>query len=176
MTNTLSTASAKTTSRPFMLGVSVVQLLAIALWACGLVTLGALVAPIVFHVVPAPGSADAMTLVFRRFDAVAITCAVVALVAEAAFAFRGGRITRSDMLRGAALVIAAALAITVGTWLSPAISALHQGGAIRGLNESGLELERLHRIAESCGKAQLALLLGAFILTVAKASRRVDVA
>lgn len=159
-------------TRPMLVAVSVVQLLAIALWACGLVTLGALVAPIVFHVVPAPGSADAMTLVFRRFDVVAITCAVIALLAEAAFVLKSGPVLRTDMLRGLALVAAAGLAITVGMWLSPSISALHQGGAIRGLGDAGLELERLHRIAESCGKAQLALLLGAFVLSVAKVSRR----
>ena len=48
----------------------------------GFATLGAVVAPLVFGIVPAPASADAMTAVFRRFDSVAIVCAVVVLVAE----------------------------------------------------------------------------------------------
>lgn len=151
--------------------VAVVQLLAVALWASGLITLGAVVAPIVFRVVAAPGSADAMTLVFGRFDAIAITCAAVALVAEAAFAVRGGRVTRADVVRGATLVIAAGLTVTVGAWLSPGIADLHRSGAVRGLGEGGLALERLHRLAETLGKAQLLLLLAVFILSVAKASR-----
>ena len=119
-------------SRAVVAGIAAIQLLALAVWAGGLLALGAVVAPIVFRVVPAPTSADAMTLVFRRFDVVAIVCAAVALVAEAAFAVRGGKVTRADLARGLCLVGAAALAITIGTWLSPGISELHRGGAIRG--------------------------------------------
>lgn len=159
------------TGRAVVTAAAFVQLLAVGLWASGLGVLGAIVAPIVFRVVPAPGSADAMTLVFRRFDTVAITCAVLALAAEAALARRGGRVTRTDLWRGGCLVVASVLAILVGAWLSPGIAALHQGGAIRGDGAAGLELERLHRIAETCGKAQLALLAVAFFVTVAKLTR-----
>lgn len=158
-------------SRAVVTTIAVVQLLAVGLWASGLLTLGAVVAPIVFHVVPAPGSADAMTLVFRRFDGIAITCAAIALVAEAAFALRAGRAKRADVVRGACLVVAAGLAITIGAWLSPGIAELHRGGAIRGLGEGGLALERLHHLAERLAKGELLLLLGVFILTVAKATR-----
>lgn len=157
--------------RTVVTSIAVVQLLAVGLWASGLLTLGAVVAPIVFHVVPAPSSADAMTLVFRRFDGIAITCAAVALVAEAAFAMRGGRVTRADVVRGGCLVIAAALAITIGAWLSPGIAELHRSGAIRGLGDGGLALERMHHLAERLAKGELAVLLTVFILTVAKATR-----
>lgn len=157
--------------RSVVTGIAVVQLLAIGLWASGLLTLGAVVAPIVFHVVPAPSSADAMTLVFRRFDGIAITCAAIALVAEAAFAMRGGRVTRGDVVRGGALVLATALAITIGAWLSPGIAELHRSGAIRGLGDAGLALERMHHLAERLAKGELALLLAVFILTVVKATR-----
>jgi hypothetical protein len=158
-------------SRFVVTSIAVVQLLAVGLWASGLLTLGAVVAPIVFRVVPAPGSADAMTLVFQRFDSIAITCAAIALVAEAAFALRGGRVARADAVRGLCLVLATGLAITIGAWLSPGISDLHRGGAIRGLGDSGLALERMHRLAESLAKGELALLLAVFLLTVAKATR-----
>ena len=160
-----------TPSRRVVTTLAVVQLLAVGLWASGLATLGAVVAPIVFRVVPAPGSADAMTLVFRRFDSIAITCAVVALVAEAGFAVRGGKVTRADVVRGICLAGATALAITIGAWLSPGIAELHRGGAIRNLGEAGLALERLHRLAESVAKGELLLLLIVFILTVAKTTR-----
>jgi Domain of unknown function (DUF4149) len=161
----------KPPSRAVVTSVAIVQLLAVGLWASGLLTLGAVVAPIVFHVVPAPSSADAMTLVFRRFDGVAITCAAIALVAEAAFALRGGRVTRADVVRGTCLVIATGLAITIGAWLSPGIAELHRGGAIRGLGDAGLALEAMHRLAESLAKGELLLLLAVFVLTVIKATR-----
>jgi hypothetical protein len=158
-------------SRVVVAAIAAVQLLALAVWAGGLLALGAVVAPIVFRVVPAPASADAMTLVFRRFDVVAIVCAAIALVAEAAFALRGGKVTRSDLARGLCLVAATALAIAIGTWLSPGIADLHRGGAIRGIGEGGLALERLHHLAEGLAKAEIVLLLASFVLGVAKASR-----
>jgi len=151
--------------------ISIVQLLSIAVWAGGLLALGAIVAPIVFRVVPAPTSADAMTLVFRRFDGVAIACAVIALVAEAAFALRGGRATRADLARGVCLVGATLLAITIGAWLSPGIADLHRGGAVRHVGEAGQALERLHRLAELLAKGEIVLLLAGFGLSVARASR-----
>lgn len=154
-----------------MASIAVVQLLALAVWAGGMLALGAIVAPIVFRTVHAPASADAMTLVFRRFDGVAITCAAIALVAEAAFALRGGKVTRLDLVRGLALVVAAGLAITIGAWLSPGIADLHHGGAIRGSGEAGMALERLHRLAETLAKSEMALVLVAFVLSVAKVAR-----
>ena len=158
-------------SRTVVTSLAVVQLLAVGLWASGLVTLGALVAPIVFHVVPAPSSADAMTLVFQRFDRVAITCAVIALVAEAGFAWRGGRASRVDVVRAMCLVAAAALAITIGAGLSPGIAALHRAGAMRGVGDNGLALERMHRLAERLAKGEVTLLLAVFVLTVMKVAR-----
>lgn len=158
-------------SRFVVTTIAIVQLLAIAIWAGGLLALGAIVAPIVFRVVAAPTSADAMTLVFRRFDGVAVTCAVIALVAEAAFASFGGRSTRGDLARGLCLVGATALAITIGSWLSPGIAALHRGGAVRHVGQAGQELEWLHKLAERLAKGEIVLLLAAFGLSVAKASR-----
>ncbi len=146
-------------------------LLAIAVWLGGLLALGAVAAPIVFAVAPFPQNADAMTLVFRRFDRIAMVCAAVALVAEAVLGSRGGRPGRLDVVRMGIVVLAAALAIGQGAWLSPAIEALHRGGAIRGLGPAGMELERTHKLAEAAGKGQVLLLLGALVLVVRKAAR-----
>jgi hypothetical protein len=112
-----------------------------------------------------------MTLVFRRFDGLAIACATVALVAEAAFAHRGGRSTRTDLARGMCLVGATVLAIAIGAWLSPGIAALHREGAVRHVGPAGEELQRLHHLAELFAKGELLLLLAVFGLSVAKASR-----
>jgi len=154
-----------------VVAIASVYALALAAWAGGLAVLGAIVAPTVFGIVPAPTSADAMTVVFRKFDVVAITCAVVALLAEAALAWRGGRTTRADLARAGAAAVAAGLAVTVGAWLAPGIQDLHRLGAIRGHGEAGLALERLHRYAESASKAELFLLLVVLVLLVVRTAR-----
>ena len=68
---------------------TIVALLAVAVWLGGLTALGAVAAPVVFSTVPWPSSADAMTIVFRRFDAVAMACAAIVLATEAARAMGG---------------------------------------------------------------------------------------
>jgi len=120
----------------------------------------------VFRVVPAPASGDAMTLVFRRFDGVAIACAIVVLVAEAGLAWRGGRPARLDLARAASVTLAAGLAIYEATALAPAIADLHRRGAIRGLHEDGVMLEKIHRMAETTAKAELVFLILALALLV----------
>ena len=148
--------------------------LALALWLGGLVVLGAVVAPTVFRIVPAPTSADAMTVVFRRFDRIAMGCAAIALIAEALLAWRGGKPTWRDRLRALLVLGAGVLATVEGVWLSPAIEALHRGGAVRGLGEAGLALERLHRVAESVAKVELVLLVVVTLLLVIGLSRPRD--
>jgi hypothetical protein len=136
-----------------------------------MLALGAIVAPVVFHMVPAPASGDAMTTVFRRFDTVAMSCAVLILLSEGARAFAGA-VSRLDAARLATAIAAGALAIVQGVWLSPAIEALHRGGAIRGVGEAGLELDAKHHIAEMGGKAQAALLAALLVMLVVSASRK----
>lgn len=149
----------------------IVYLLALAPWLGGLGILGAVVAPTVFHLVPAPASADAMTIVFRKFDAVAVSCAIVCLFAEAVLVWRGGKPVRLDLARMGALVVAAGCAITVGAWLSPGIHDLHRSGAVRNVGAEGLELERLHRLAETTSKLELACLVGVLVLALLRARR-----
>jgi hypothetical protein len=150
---------------------AVVYVLVLALWAGGLIVLGAVVAPTVFRIVPAPTSADAMTVVFRRFDVIAMTCSVIALLAEAGLAWRGGRPRRVDVVRAGSTVVAAVLAIVEGLYLSPAIQGLHRDGAVRGWGEPGQALERLHRMAETSAKAELVFLLMSLVLVVLRVRR-----
>lgn len=149
-----------------------IELFAIAIWAGGLTALGAVAAPLVFGIVPTPTSADAMSAVFLRFDAVAMTCAAIALVADAVLTRRSGPIARLDLVRGAALLVAGAAAIVEGAWISPTIAGLHRNGAIRGLGETGLALERMHKLAEAAGKTELVLLAVVLVLVVVKVSAR----
>jgi hypothetical protein len=167
-------SDAAATTRSGALSVRVigaVYMIALAVWLGGLVVLGAVVAPTVFGIVPAPTSADAMTVVFRRFDVIAMTSAVLTLLAEAGLAWRGGKSTRLDVVRAGAAVVAGGLAIAEGTWLAPAIQSLHREGAIRGHGEAGLALERLHRQAETLAKAEVFLLLALVVLLVLRVGR-----
>ena len=141
-----------------------VSLLACLPWLGGLVVLGAVVAPAVFAIVPAPTSADAMTVVFRRFDRVAIVASAVVLLCEVGLA----TVTRTlrDAARSLAAIVMSALALYEATILSPQIEALHRAGAIRGLGDLGLELEHAHAIAELVAKTELAVGLGYVVLLV----------
>jgi len=142
---------------------AVVAVISLAIWVGGLVALGACAAPIVFHVVPAPLSGDAMGAVFRRFDAIAITSSVVVLACEATrIRLDTSKVDEKDRAsllaartRTTLTVVAAAAAIYGGTRLSPRIVALHVAGAVRGFGADGLELESLHRWAESVAKVEV---------------------
>ncbi len=142
--------------------------LATGVWLGGILVLGAIVAPTVFREVPAPTSADAMTLVFTTFDKLAMTCAAIVAVAEVV-RFRIDRptkIDRVDVVRLAVIAFAGALAVVQGTWLSPTIIALHASGAIRGLGPLGEKLERFHAWSERCGKTECLLLIVLVVLLV----------
>jgi hypothetical protein len=143
---------------------SVLGALAAAAWLGGLLSLGALVAPIVFSRVPMPFSADAMTVVFRRFDLVAMVCAAILLACEATRFAARVRFARADQVRTVALVLAAAAAVYEGTSVSPRIAELHAAGAVRGEGPAGLALSGLHGVAEALGKAQVLLLVVAIVL------------
>jgi hypothetical protein len=147
-------------TRELVLGrtTAVVGLLAVAVWLGGLLALGAIAAPVVFSIVPMPASADAMTVVFRRFDTVAMACAAVVLAGEATRVLGRLRFSHVDHARAAASVLAAAVAVFEGTLVSPRIAALHAAGAVRGFEAAGMELARLHDVAELCGKVQVVLL------------------
>ncbi len=145
-------------------GAAIASGLAVSLWLGGLVALGAVTAPIVFAVAPMPQSADAMTMVFRRFDIIAMTCAAVVLASEAARVVARVPFRWLDHARAAVGVLAAAVTTYEGVDVSPRIAELHRAGAVRGVGASGLELGRLHGTAELCGKTAVALLAVVVIL------------
>jgi hypothetical protein len=152
-------------------GASIASGLAVAIWLGGLVVLGAITAPIVFSVAPMPQSADAMTLIFRRFDLVAMSCAAVTLASEAARAIARVPFARLDHARAAVGVLAAGVTTYEGTAVSPRIAELHMEGAVRGLGPAGMELSRLHDLAEVLGKTAVLLLVALVVLQAVTASR-----
>lgn len=145
--------------------------LAAAVWLGGILVLGAIVAPIVFHEVPAPTSADAMTHVFLRFDRVALGALAVVGIGEALASRFAPPSTRVEQARLAVAALAGVLALVQATWLSPTIADLHAQGAIRGVGPLGLALEVTHARSEACGKSEVFLLVAFVTLT---AFRRYD--
>ena len=143
-----------------------VALVAAGLWVGGLLALGAIAAPVVFKIVPPPFNADAMTVVFRRFDRVAMSAAAVILIVEVALAVIRRPNTGRDAARAAAAVAAGALSVWQGAALSPRIEALHQAGAVRGQGTLGLDLEAAHSLAELCGKSITLLVVAVIVLHV----------
>jgi hypothetical protein len=149
---------------------SSLALSATAVWLGGLLALGAIVAPIIFTAFPRLEAADAMTLVFQRFDAVALGCVVVVLGTEAARAIGrapgASRIRKADIARMAAAAVGSVLVLTEAVWITPAIVRLHRSGAIRGLGADGQLLDRMHGLAETCGKGQVVLAIVLIVLHV----------
>jgi hypothetical protein len=143
-----------------------VALLAVGVWLGGLTALGAVAAPIIFSMVPWPSNADAMSVVFRRFDAVAMACAAIVLTTEAIRALAGWPFSRAERARAVVSMAAAGAAVLEGVKISPRIAALHAAGAIRGVDAPGIELARLHDLAEWCGKTELVLLSVVIVLHV----------
>jgi uncharacterized membrane protein len=131
-----------------------ISLAAIAVWVGGMLALGAIVAPVVFGMVAAPMSADAMTVVFRRFDRVALVCVVVLLLTEVALAIVRKPILRVDVARAMTAAVGGALVLVQALVISPRIESLHRAGAIRGLGPMGTDLESTHKLAELGGKTQ----------------------
>jgi hypothetical protein len=144
-----------------------VGVLAAGLWLGGLLVLGAIVAPVVFREVPAPASGDAMTIVFRRFDRIALGCAALLGVVEAIRA-RAGGLSRIDIARVVFTVIAAGIALTMALKISPTIAELHAMGAIRGVGPLGQALDRAHDWATSLGKVEALALFAIVYLHVRK--------
>ena len=161
---------------------STLALVATSIWLGGVLVLGAVVAPIVFTMVPRPEAVEAMTSVFQRFDLVAVGSVAVILATEAwralagrsVFSRTGGPawIGRLDVARMLAAVVGAALVLTEAVWITPAIVSLHRHGAIRGLGVDGLELDRMHGLAETCGKVEVVFALALIALHVATLTPR----
>jgi hypothetical protein len=140
----------------------VFAVLALGLWMGGLVALGAITAPVVFGMIAMPDSADAMAVVFARFDRLVVALAAALLVVDGVLLLvrdRAGSASASllDRLRPLFTLLLGACGIGEAVSVTPQIASLHAAGAVRGVGDSGARLEALHHFAESLGKTELAL-------------------
>jgi hypothetical protein len=145
---------------------TVLSVLCLGLWSGGLVVLGAIAAPLVFHIVPMPDAADAMAAVFARFDQLVIGLGLTLLVTDGVLllARRGSPSDWLDRVRPFATIVLALLGIGEAMYITPRIAGLHAAGAVRGVGDSGLRLDALHDVAERLGKGQL--LLAVFLVVL----------
>ncbi len=155
---------------------STLALTALTVWIGGLLALGAVVAPIVFHAIPFNMAADTMAVVFARYDKLAMGAAAVVLATEAA---RGhlaatSRMTRAGLLRAVVSAVLALMAVVEGLWVTPTIARLHAEGAVRGVGEAGAALASAHGLAEQLGKGQALLAIVLIALHVVTLGERGD--
>jgi hypothetical protein len=78
---------------------------------------------------------------------------------------------RLDQVRAAVGVLAAAVTTYEAVDVSPRIASLHLEGAVRGVGAAGMELNRLHGVAELLGKTSVVLLVALVVLQAITASR-----
>ncbi len=147
---------------PAVMVLSTLALLLAGAWAGGALVTGALVAPVVFHRVPAPTSGDAMTEVFMRFDRVALAIAAALVFTEVALAFLRKPLLRTDVARLLLAIGLVGLIVAEASWVSPSIAALHHAGVVRGIGAGGAEIEHLHVVAKRIGMSEV-LALVAFV-------------
>ncbi len=146
---------------------STVALTALTVWIGGLLTLGAIVAPIVFRAVPFDLAADTMAVVFARYDKVAMGAAAAVILSEALRAVGHVDRSRSGVARLVCSLLIGGMAVVEGFWVTPTIAALHAQGVVRGVGEAGAALASAHTMAEQLGKAQALLAIALIALHVA---------
>jgi hypothetical protein len=150
---------------------ALIALVAVAVWLGGLVVLGAVAAPTIFAVIAPPASGHAMTIVFRRFDSIAMSCSAIVLATEAIRPVFRLPFAPLDRVRLLSAAVAAALAVFEGERISPHIAELHFAGVARGVGDSGMELAQWHDWAERCGQGQVLFLIAFIALHVMSLSR-----
>jgi hypothetical protein len=78
--------------------------------------------------------------------------------------------SRADHARAGLSVLAAVAAVYEGSSVSPRIAELHAAGVVRGMGPAGIELSRLHDLAETLGKTEVGLLVAVVVLQAVTAA------
>ncbi len=151
-------------------GATTIAVIALGLWAGGMLALGACAAPMVFRMTPYPYSGQAMGAAFGRFDGIAIGCGVVVLGCEMVRTWlarhQQGWLLR---IRRYLAILLAGAAVYSAMLLTPQIMKMHNDGVRRRIGPDGEELERVHKNAELIGKITMPgamFLMGLHVFTV----------
>lgn len=148
---------------------NVLEYLGLALTVGGILALGAFVAPALFRHFTVDEAGPVMTLIFRRYDTVLMISLVLILLGEGLRFLAEGLNTRiTGWLRYGIVVLFTVITLVSLVAIHPRMEVLQKAGIQRGVGESGMAFDRLHRQSESLYKAQL--LLGGILLMLLAAS------
>lgn len=138
---------------------TVVAILCLALILGGTTALGAAAAPSVMNHVIQPFAGDAMARAFAAWDRVMLGASAVLMGAELVRAFISRRSPQVmiDRVRRWLAMLITGLVTWLAMSLTPAITRLHERGAVMGEGDLGLELASVHHTAEAVGKALVLL-------------------
>ena len=143
------------------------ELVGLGVWVGGMLTLGALVAPTVFDVVrPNEMAGEAMSLVFRKFNAgLVYVCIVLIAIGFLGKWFLGLKRERSRWVEGGMLTVMILSGIYMGAVLSPRLQDLRQIKMSDPSNTAAVvEFNRKHRTSEQLFTVNL--LLGLAVLGI----------
>lgn len=152
--------------------VTTLYVLGLGVWAAALLVAGAIVAPVVFRVVPSPTSGDAMAIVFQRIDKAALGISVLLVACEGTLAVLRRKLERSDIVRMVLLALMVAGALTETLYFTPQIAALHQAGVVRDSSARGLRMDALHHGASRIGSSICILAAVAGFAQILRLGRR----
>lgn len=143
----------------------IAESIGLALVIGGILALGPLVAPVLFHEVPVMLAAKVMSTIFMRFDVVLTIALALVLVGELIQLRYGSWVHGiSARLRTVFALVMVTLLIGSVFVVNPKLQAFQQQGVMRWVGEQGRALDQAHHTAEGMMKAELTLGVLALIL------------
>jgi uncharacterized membrane protein len=143
------------------------ELLGLAFWVGGMVTLGALVAPAVFDIVkPVQMAGDAMSIVFRKFNGgLVYVCVMLVAVGFTGKIILTRHKDRSQWIEGAMLLMMILTGLYIGAILGPKMQDLRHIRAQDPSNTGAVvEFDRGHRLSERLFTLNMVLGVGALFM------------
>jgi hypothetical protein len=138
------------------------QLLGLAMLIGGLLALGAFTAPVLFKQFARPEAGQAMTVIFRRYDAVVLLAGLLVFVGEALRILAVGRLLTVGLwlplFRLIVLLVLVALTVFTTQSLNPKLQAMQEAEAYTAGRHTGSHsFQQLHKQSEQLSKLQLLL-------------------
>jgi uncharacterized membrane protein len=137
-----------------------VEFIGLAVWVGGMVSLGALVAPIVFTTVkPIEMAGAAMSLVFRRFNGgLVYACIAMVWIGFLGKLFLDKNRNRSRWVEGGLIAVMILVGLYIGTILGPQMEDLRHTRITDPSNSAAIvQFDRDHRISETLFTVNLIL-------------------
>jgi Domain of unknown function (DUF4149) len=137
---------------------NVLEHLGLAFMIGGMLALGAFVAPALFHNFPLPEAGIVMTAIFRRYDIVLAVSVAFILMGEIIHLSTVGFSKQlKDRFRLVMVLLIAIVSFFSLVLIHPKMEGYQKAGVVRGVGETGMQFDKLHKQSETLYKAQLIL-------------------